>query len=188
MWRLRPGCRRRSHPLMNKSSVDRFSLNHSQREGNNGNEVQSRSRRLTVRTRSERPRLRTDLPGDISHDAQICIDGAVQRYTETDRRVNCFTNRPGTTMSYAPKYNPNSEMLGGTNVPAATAPTVTVACTSAPASRETDALPDIWGTVFVGHWMFVLNRLVVPEKSTGVVFCESVSLKLFAFLRAASCT
>src|SRR6267142_2267476 len=83
---------------------------------------------------------------------------------------------------------PNSEMLGGTNVPAATAPTVTVACTSAPASRETDALPDIWGTVFVGHWMFVLNRLVVPEKSTGVVFCESVSLKLFAFLRAASCT
>lgn len=72
-------------------------------------------------------------------------------------------NRYGMTIPYAPKYNPKSEMLGGTNVPAATAPTVTVACTSAPASRETDALPDIWGTVFVGHWMFVLNRLVVPD-------------------------
>ena len=65
-------------------------------------------------------------------------------------------------------------MLGGTNVPAATAPRVTVACTSAPASREADALPEIWGTVFEGHWIFVWNRLVVPEKSTGVVFCASV--------------
>ena len=54
---------------MNKSSVDRFSLNHSQREGNNGNEVQSRSRRLTVRTRSERPRLRAVLRREDEADA-----------------------------------------------------------------------------------------------------------------------
>jgi hypothetical protein len=46
------------------------------------------------------------------------------------------------------------------------------AWTLAPASRETDALGVIGIPAFIGHSMFVWNRFVSPEKSTGVDFDE----------------
>jgi len=52
-------------------------------------------------------------------------------------------------------------------VPAATALIPMVACTLAPASRDTDALADIGGVVFKAQLMDFWNRLVDPVKSTG---------------------
>jgi hypothetical protein len=69
-----------------------------------------------------------------------------------DRRVNRAINVSDIPkLLYTPKFKPNWEMLGGTNVPAATALIPMVACTSAPASRETDALADIGGVVLKAH-------------------------------------
>jgi hypothetical protein len=70
--------------------------------------------------------------------------------------------------------NPNSVMLGGMSEPAATAPRPTVTCTSAPTSRETDALEDIGIAALAGHSMLVLNRFVTPEKSIGIGFAAKV--------------
>ena len=85
-----------------------------------------------------------------------------------DRSVNRDVSVPDILeLLYAPKFNPNWERLGGTNVPAATALIPMVACTLASASRETDALADMGGVVFEAHWMDVRNRLVDLVKSTG---------------------
>lgn len=88
--------------------------------------------------------------------------------THRDRRVNRVVTVPDILkLLYTPKFSPNCERLGGTNVPAATALTPMVACTLAQASRETDALADTGGVVFKAHWMEFWNRLVDPVKSTG---------------------
>ena len=60
--------------------------------------------------------------------------------------------------------------------PATTAPRPMDKCKSAPTSREMDALEDVGFEVLAGHSMLVLNRFVIPEKSTGVVFSEKVLL------------
>jgi hypothetical protein len=88
--------------------------------------------------------------------------------THRGRRVNRVVTVPDILkLLYTPKFSPNCERLGGTNVPAATALTPMVACTLAQASRETDALADTGGVVFKAHWMDPWNRLVDPVKSTG---------------------
>ena len=85
-----------------------------------------------------------------------------------DRHVNRVVIAPDILkLLYAPKFNPNWERLGGTNVPTATALIPMVACTLALASRETDALADIGRVVFKAHWMDFCSRLVDPVKSTG---------------------
>ena len=67
-------------------------------------------------------------------------------------------------------------MSGGISEPATTAPRPMDKCKSAPTSREMDALEDVGFEVLAGHTMLVLNRFVTPEKSTGVVFSETVLL------------
>jgi hypothetical protein len=104
-----------------------------------------------------------------------------------DRRVNRAVNVPDILkLLYTPKFNPSWEMLGGTNVPAATALIPMVACTLAPTSRETDALADMGGAVLRSHWMDVWNRLVDPVKSTGWGFSERLWSNVFALSKAAS--
>ena len=69
-------------------------------------------------------------------------------------------------------------MSGGTSVQAVTAPRLTVAFRSAPASKEADAVTD--DAPFTGHRIVVLNRLLEPEKVTGAVVDERVWLNVFA--------
>jgi hypothetical protein len=68
------------------------------------------------------------------------------RYVNRDVNVSDILK-----LLYIPMFKPNWEMVGGMNVPAATALIPMVACTSADTSRETDAIADIGGVIFKEH-------------------------------------
>ena len=127
-----------------------------------------------------------DLPRDIGYDIKFGVDVAIQHYTEIIDVVNsCLGKVEPSTQYNAPKSSPNSVIFGGILVPAATAPMPMDAWTLASTSRETDALGVIGIPAFMGHLMFVWNRFVLPEKSTGVDFGEMDLLNAPPSLRAA---
>lgn len=126
-----------------------------------------------------------NLPRDIGYNIKFGVDVAVQHYTEMTGGVNiCLGKAEPSTRYNAPKSSPKSVISGGMIVPAATAPMPMDAWTSASTSRETDALAVIGIPAFMGHLMFVWNRFVSPEKSTGVDFGEMDSLNAPPSLRA----
>ncbi len=89
-------------------------------------------------------------------------------------------------VAHAPRVKPNSEIFGGTSVPAATAPRLIAACTLASTSSETEAVDEAGISELTGQSTLVLNRFVAPEKSRGCRFCDIVLLNVVAFCSAAS--
>lgn len=116
-----------------------------------------------------------NLPRDISYDAKIGVNVAVQHYTEIIEEVNLCLGKAEPFAGYdAPKSSPNSVIFGGMSVPAATVAMVMDALTPTSTSREADALEAVEVPAFEGHSMFVWNRFVSPEKPTGVDLKDSL--------------
>jgi hypothetical protein len=123
----------------------------------------------------ERDGARTDVAREVGRDAEQRVDVAIDPYTFTIVSQPRQTWIPAAPyVVRAPKVKPNSEIFGGTSAPAATAPRLTVACTSASTSSEREAVDEL-----------VLSRFAVPENLTGCRFWDIVLLNVVAFCSAA---
>ena len=95
----------------------------------------------------------------------------------TQRSSNLSIFVVPSTQYDTPKVNPNSAICGGISEPAASAPRLTVTSTSAPTSREIDAVRSTGFAELAGQSMLWLNRFVTPEKlTTGIGFDAKVLL------------
>ena len=84
----------------------------------------------------------------------------------------------------APIVKPNSEISGGTSVPAATALRLTEAFTAPSTSRETEPVMSDGIAELAGQLTLVLNRFSVPEKLKSCRSCDIVLLNVVAFCNA----